>query len=261
MGRQRGAIRLEGRLGELCFYRLNGKDVVRRIGTVSRAHYEQSESMARVRENAAEFSGASRAGKALREGLQPYANEMGDTYLSGRLNGAMMRVMQQDNGMRGKRMISVVNHGAPLLGFRLNKERSLEAVMNQPYSIQVNGARNEATMAMSTFEPQTMVKAPKGASHFRLMMAMATVSNYSYTNEGYEPLHAAQNGLRAQAESAAFLLNAPATPLLSATLPGVALLGADVALVVALGIRFYAEVNGAMNELNDGKAMDVVWVG
>ena len=58
-------------------------------------------------------------------------------------------------------------------------------------------ARDGATFTIPAFNPANLINAPAGSTHFRLLAALACVSDFAYNDQTgvYEPIDAANNEL------------------------------------------------------------------
>ena len=260
MARAKNLFQLEGKLSGLCIYKLNGKYVVRTIGKVPKEQYLRSKSFQRMRENMCEFGGSSQIGKALRELFLPYARSMADPYISGRLNAVLKKIISRGDGQRGQRTFDVVQYGKVLAGFEFNKHCSFESYFQGALSLTAAAPRNAVELNVASQPMQS----PSGATHYRLVLAIGTLSNYTYDAElaRYVALNKAENALRATAVSSELSLGAEgAGPIqLTAELDGLSALDADVGLVVCMGVEFLQEQNGVLYPLAEGNAMGVVGV-
>ncbi|TAI92947.1 hypothetical protein DMA11_25320, partial [Marinilabiliaceae bacterium JC017] len=70
MARQKGVIKLEGRIGDLSFYKTGGEYMARSKGGVDGDRIKNDPAFARTRENGAEFGRAGKSGKLLRNALK-----------------------------------------------------------------------------------------------------------------------------------------------------------------------------------------------
>src|SRR5687767_1485078 len=97
MAHQAGPLRLKGQLGGLSFYhnRQYGY-LVRQKGGPDREEVAKSPRFARTRENATEFALASAAGKLIRQVVRAATGLKGDTNVSQRLVGTLVRIGKND---------------------------------------------------------------------------------------------------------------------------------------------------------------------
>lgn len=89
---------MRGRMGDLVFYKLGEKTVVRRVGVVSKKRYRTDPAYKRVRENNNYFGLASRLGKTLRLALRDYLPEWTTARTSGKLTGCLLKMLKQGQG-------------------------------------------------------------------------------------------------------------------------------------------------------------------
>jgi len=125
----------------------------------------------------------------------------------------------------------------------------------------VNVDRNEVTLTIPDFNPDDLIKAPAGATHFKLINAITSVSDYQFdtATSKYEPKVDAENGLGEVTKSAELPLGASvgAVTTLIATLPGAPVLSADVGLLSCVGIEFYQKVDTQFYLFASGNCMRV----
>ena len=93
MAWQRGILGLTGTVGGLTFCR---DGVVRSARRSDKAHFRTAPSLARTRENAAEFGTASGAARLLRHALRPLLAGLHTRPLCGRLTSAMRAMLALD---------------------------------------------------------------------------------------------------------------------------------------------------------------------
>lgn len=261
MPKQESIFKIKGSLGALSYYQLKGQYVVRRKRELPENYFEQAPSFAVVRANSSEFSGASRVSKSIRALFVPYSKNMADPYITGRLTALCRKIIGEGEGTLGERIFNIVLHSELLKGFAFEPGRDVLHVLNVRTTFACNAARNVVDMHIAAFAPKNCVKTPNGATHFQLICAIGGLSNFAYAGDGYAPVNAEQNGLKAVVESAVMPLGValPSTTL-TAALAGAPVLASDVALMVSVGIVFYEEVNGQFCVLEAGRAMNVVEV-
>lgn len=74
-------IKIKGSVGDLVFYSLNGKNVVRKKSGFNQKAFKKDPSYEKVRQNSSEFGHCSKAGKMIRSCIQNYIKEAGDPLL------------------------------------------------------------------------------------------------------------------------------------------------------------------------------------
>lgn len=97
---------LEEKVGDLVFYNLNGKMVVRRKSGFSKEGFANNPNYKKVKENSSEFGHCSKSGKALRLALEPFLGDYEDRYLYQKFAKVMTQIKDLDTqSERGKRRI------------------------------------------------------------------------------------------------------------------------------------------------------------
>jgi hypothetical protein len=81
MARQRGKIKLTGKVGDLSFYKTQDGYLAREKGGVDAARIKNDPAFARTRENGQEFGLAARAGKVLRDVFRPLMMRAADSHV------------------------------------------------------------------------------------------------------------------------------------------------------------------------------------
>lgn len=266
MAENKSFVKLEGTLDGLTFYHKDGKNLVKSKSTLSKSRILTDSAFRRTRENMREFGGAAKVGKAFRHAFGGVTKTMGDTYIASRLNGIMKRINSFGGGIRGERDFEVVTYGEMLRGFEFNKDTPLSAQFFAPSSSPtINASRDEVTWTIPDFDTDSFVRAPEGATHFRLVLAAGYVSDYSYSSalDDYEPVDDSVNGLG----GVVFSSDIPVTGLVGAVttltldLSSLGTIPATSALFAGVGIIYYQEINGDLYELAQGNAMNVASVG
>lgn len=260
MAKVKSLFQIEGGLSDLCFYQLNGKPVVRTIGKIPKERYQKSPAFCRMRENNAEFGAASQIAKTIRLLFAPYSKTFADPYISGRLSGVIRNMISKGIGEPGKRTFEVLKNKSLIEGFEFNRKLLLGQVFHAPFTLKSNAQRNAVEF---TFPGNWTdhIAAPTGATHLRLICAIATLSNYSFNGHLYEPTNTALNGLNTVEVSAEIPLNEFAIDLiLNPKLPGMPIISPDVGLITCLGITFLQKVNGVFYPLAEGRVMKVIGV-
>ncbi|MBP2617538.1 hypothetical protein [Chryseobacterium jejuense] len=99
-------IKIKGSVGDLVFYTLNGKNVVRKKSGFNKKAFKKDPSYEKVRQNSSEFGHCSKTGKIIRNSLDIYLKETGDTLLYQRFAKLMTEIKDLDIiSERGKRTV------------------------------------------------------------------------------------------------------------------------------------------------------------
>jgi signal peptidase I len=174
---------IEGKLGDLVIYKLNGKYVARRIGKISEDKYKNGKNYEAMRQNMMEFGTASMLGKVIRRFLNPYSKKWGDVYLSGRLNKVLKEVINKGIGKKGERKFDIVQNGFLLDGFELNAGLSYTQIVKRNVgNISISANRNEVVLIADNLVLKEALMVPKGANVARIVLVAFGLSYYSFDN-------------------------------------------------------------------------------
>ncbi|MGC4128335.1 MAG: hypothetical protein QM564_01965 [Bergeyella sp.] len=106
MAKYKSLVELQGSIGDLVFYNLNGIPVVRRKSGFSKEAYESNPNYKKVRENSTEFGHCSKSGKLLRETVKEYIGDCEDQYMYQKFAKVMTQIKDMDyTSAKGKRRI------------------------------------------------------------------------------------------------------------------------------------------------------------
>ena len=265
MAKQTGLTRYSGSMGGVRHFKIKGLagDFAGMNGGPSGDQIKTAPEFARTRENMNEFGGCATAGKSIRTGLSQVIKQMSDPQMTGRLTGVIKKINLEDQTeARGYRAILISQEKQYLIGFAFDRNVSLEGHFTAPYSYANTTARDAATFTVPAFNPANLVNAPAGATHFRLINALACVSDFAYNEQTgtYEPIDVANNELSDVAYSSYLPLNAALTTVtaITATLPGTPTLTADASVIFCIGIEFFQEVGTNYYLFNSGNALKVI---
>lgn len=232
MARQTGPVQYEGTIGNITHYKTKDGHFARQKASSRRSNSE------RTKENMQEFARATVGAKFIRTAFASIITEMKDSYLVRRLNQEMGMIIKTDRiSPRGYRNL-VDADIEQLQGFEFNSDKALSTVLKTPYAATIDRATGVLKVDIDTFIPSKLISNPESATHFRYTIAGAMV-NF-------------ENGehLTAQNTSDAFLLANVAGPAISleVQLPP----ASTVPLMLAFGISFFQEVNGAYYPVGEG---------
>ncbi len=217
-------------------------------------------------ESSVEYGGASMAAKALRRALNSKKRGLEDHYFSGRLSGKMQKVVALGQGERGARKFDLRKNGEPLKAFEFFKARplvySIGGIKEEP---KLNEIRNEVYWTSPSLNPKKQITAPEGATHFKFIFCAATLTNYHYNTDQkkYVPLEPKHSGVSTLVESEPIALKqstiAPIAMRLK--LDESKAIPEEVAVVSAVGVSFYRNVNGELLKIEAAGGMRVLGVG
>jgi hypothetical protein len=238
MAKQIGIIKLQGTIGDLTFYRgEDGQYGAKAKTSLSKERIENDPAFVRTRENGAEFGRAGTAGKLVRDAFAEMTGGA-DRRMVSRLHKQMMFCLQADTtSVRGQRNVSQGDPGL-INGFDFNLDGKLASTFKAAFSKVVDRTTGILDIVIPAFVPEVAVKAPQGATHFKLVAAAAEVD---YDNKVTVSDSIASAFLPIDNVATA-LLTLSVTLTANTTLP----------LYQVLGVHFYQEMNGAKYALNNG---------
>jgi len=99
-------IKIKGGVGDLVFYSLNGKNVVRKKSGFNKTAFKKSPAYEKVRQNSSEFGHCSKAGKTIRSCIESYIKECDEPLLYQRFAKLMTAIKDLDKvSEKGKRTV------------------------------------------------------------------------------------------------------------------------------------------------------------
>ncbi len=264
MAKQKGHIKYVGTLGEVRHFKIKNKSgyFAGLKGGPTGAQVKNAPEFERTRENMNEFGGCAKAGKSVRTALAQLMSQMSDSGLTGRLTRIMKKINLEDQSeARGYRAILISTQRQYLKGLQFNKYVNFDMVFRAPYVITPDVGRNKADLNIPVLNPGVLISAPSGATHFRLVLAIAALSDFAYNavSNAYDPIDPALNELKDIQYSAYQELGAD-TPVtsISAELPEAPVMTADTSLLVCLGIEFFQKVGVNYFLFSSGNCMKLV---
>jgi hypothetical protein len=248
-----------GRVGDLQFYESDGKKLIRENSSITRERILNAPEFRRTRENMQEFGGAAAAGKALRKSFAKVMGSFKDRSITARTLQVLRSIIGKDAGVRGQRALSISTYRHMLVGFQFDKRTPFGSVFQGDYSVVVPASRDSATITFPDFSPDAVVRAPAGASHFRIVMAIGVLSDHVFdgSSSSYAALEPDLALLNANTTSAIFPLGAPFIPSfsLSAALTPAPTMSGIVSLAVVIGVEFFDNIGADYYVLAAGNGM------
>ncbi|WP_312752547.1 hypothetical protein [Epilithonimonas hominis] len=263
MARQKGLMKYVGTIGDVRHFKIKGQEgfFAGMVGGPTAEQVNNAPEFERTRENMNEFGGCAKVGKSLRTALSALMGKFTDPQVTGRLTSIMKKINLEDGTeARGYRKVEVSTQKNYLLGFEFNKNLSISGIFNAPYDIEPDAGRTSSDFIVAAFNPADLISAPSGSTHFRLINALAVLSDFSYnpTTGSYEPDDMVNNELTNIAYSPYIPLNAAyAGSTITANLPGAPVLDNKVSVVQCIGIEFFQEVNGNYYPFASGNCLKI----
>ncbi len=262
MARQTGLVKYSGTMGGVRHFKIKGLegDFAGMAGGPTSEQIYNDPAFIRTRENMSEFGGSA-AAKSVRVALSQIIKQFSDPRLTGRLTAIMKQINLEDQSeARGKRAIEISSQKQYLAGLEFDANLSLSGLFNAPYTLTNSTSRDSATLTIPAFNPTSLVNAPAGATHFRLVNAIAVASDWVYNDNTskYEPSDPDLNELSDVKYSGYLDLNALTTALtVTATFPGTPIMTATVSVLSCIGIEFYQQVGTNYYLFASGNALRV----
>lgn len=136
-------IKITGSVGDLVFYTLNGKNIVRKKSGFNKNAFKKSPTYEKVRQNSSEFGHCSKIGKIIRQALDPYIKAAENPLLYQSFAKLMTEIKDLDliSG-RGKRTVKngiVLENGKDMLKkFQFGKLPNLENIVSISFELWEN---------------------------------------------------------------------------------------------------------------------------
>ena len=238
MAKQNGIIKLKGTIGDITFYKTKDGHLAREKGGVDANRIANDPAFQRTRENGSEFGRAGKAGKMLRVALRQVLINSADGRKVSRLTQAMTKVIQADaTNPRGLR--NVIDGEAELLtGFEFNIGGKLGTTLFAPFEATIDRVSGNIGLTLAPFVPTTMIAAPAGTTHFKIISAGAAID---FEAEKFE-VTTSETAVLPWDSTLTAPINQDNSVSANSTNP----------LFLALGVEFYQEVNGQMYPLKNG---------
>lgn len=239
MANQDSFIKLNGKMGDLSFFKTKDGYQVRTKGGVSADRIKNDPSYQRTRENNAEFAEVSNAAKKIRDVLRSMILLTHDSKMATRLTSRVFKMIKADVvSLRGERKVLPLSFSL-LKDFNFNEGAPLNNTLFVTALPTIDRATGLVELSIPEIFPDVHLAKPKGATHFRLTTGAALIN----LDEDIEP------SVMLMATSAYETLNTAIAPsVLSSNLPANSL----GPILLVFGISFYQEVNTVFYTMNNG---------
>jgi hypothetical protein len=248
MARQKGIIKLKGKVGDLSFYKTQDGHLAREKGGVDGERIANDPAFVRTRENGAEFGASATSGKVLRDALRTMLMTASDNRVTSRLTKLMTDIKNLDaTSARGARTVgTAINLPAAkalLKGFNFNNRAVLGSMLFKPYAVNIG----TGVIEINGLIPMNDIAFPAGATH---MSVKGSCAKIDFANNVFDVQLSNIVNIPIDANANNVVLTpaaAPAGP------------GTDLFL---LQIEFFQEVNGVQYSLKNGayNALSIVEV-
>jgi hypothetical protein len=264
MAQQVGVVKYKGTIGDIRHFKIKGLsgNYAGLKGGASAEQIKNDAAFARTRENMNEFGGCATVGKSIRAGQAQLVQTMSDSQFTGRLTGIIKKINLEDQSeARGYRAILITGAPQYLVGVNFNRNTSFEGIFLPKVQLTATAERNSVTLTTEAFDALKLVKAPSGATHFRLINSISVISDFAFnsTTNIYEPIEPTLNELSKVTYSDYIAVVAGITPAVSiaSKLDGSPVMTANVSLLACVGIEFYQKVGDNYYTFNDGNSLKI----
>ncbi|MGO2103739.1 MAG: hypothetical protein ACTH3E_11925 [Psychroflexus halocasei] len=248
MAKQTGIIKLKGTIGGISFYKTSDGHLAREKGGVDGNRIKNDPAFQRTRENGSEFGRAGKAGKVLRDAIRLLLQNVTDKRLSNNLQRNLMKVIKTDAlNDRGERTIQDGDMSL-LQNFDFNTKAKFGRTLYADITDTLDRVTGEGTIDIQPFQPMTMVEAPGGTTHFKVVTGVAELD---FVNEN-SVFDSDESSILPWDSSTTSAISMSASVTAASTLP----------LIQVVGVEFYQEVNGTMYPLKNGafNALNIIAV-
>lgn len=239
MAKQKGIIKLEGKIGDLSFLKTKDGYSAKEKGGIDGDKIKNDDAFERTRENMAEFATAANAGQLLRHAVRELTVQASDRRMISRVVQLMADIKNLDpHSDRGRRSVAIGMQDPVakimLKGFNFNSASGLASIcIIEP---EVNPSTGE--VSLSGLVTGRHLSWPKSATHVHFQSGWARVDFESGSRKSvFSPIVSLPKNLQVNDVS-----------LLPSAVPALAT-GTDLFLLL---IEFYQEINGQAYALNNG---------
>lgn len=177
MAKQKGLIKIEGKLDDISFYRSGGRYLARMKGGVDGSRIANDPTFQRTRENGSEFGRSATAGKLLRTAVRNLMTNSKDRLVTSRLTKVMTQIKNLDTkNIRGQRSAGVgimeVAGKAFLKGFNFN----IKSVLSSIFFAECSLDTDTGELKILQLHPINDIVAPSGATHMSMKAGWTNVN-------------------------------------------------------------------------------------
>ncbi|AWI25801.1 hypothetical protein [Flavobacterium pallidum] len=177
MAKQRGFLKVEGKIDDISFFKRKDEYLLRQKGGVSKHRIMTDPKFKRTRENGVEFGMVASAGKLLRDSCGVLINKAKEGTMNIRLMQTMTGIKALDvNSVRGQRQVyhglNTVAGKELLKGFEFNGQVSLPQALMAPYAL----TKASGKIVITDLIPAEQVVAPPHATHVSFRAAFLNLN-------------------------------------------------------------------------------------
>ncbi len=240
------------------------KTIVARKGGPSAEQIKTSPAYKELRGNQSEFGAASALAKAIRVTLPTQMQDIGESYVSGKLTAAFKQLAHEEEGAPGTRPILLSKYGRMMEGFDFNSKYPFADVFQPKIHARGSSDRGKMLLHFSSYVPEESIMFPQGATHFRLFAHAVILSDYE-NEEGtdvHKALHESWQGkfhtYESMMQPICKVALEPMTAQLSVLEYESTPYNTGIFLIVA--VRFYQQKSHDFVEMEKGNSMQILKV-
>jgi hypothetical protein len=262
MGHLVGPVDFIGKAGHMHAYHGTGskksKTLFGKNGGATKEKFNSNPFGQNVRDNAREFGGAGMQAVAFNGKINfVYKEKAGKIYHN--LVKIFSSVIKNSLGNKGMRLFSLTLHSQFLKGFVIGR-RALESSISSPFTAVLGVGNNQVTVTFPLI-PASTVKAPRGATHFRISAGFFVKSDATPNAINYKYTIDSPNGDFDQAVVFNSVWFPVGTDVVAPTVilagDGVTVLDATETAIGIVGIEFAQEVNTVKNSMTTNFAASI----
>src|SRR5262245_49525855 len=195
MSKQTGFMTLEGKLGNVSFYKRGGVSRARMKSGISKDRILKDRKFKRTRENVSEFQGLAQSVSSFRSAIKQTSN-FKDGTLGQRLTKVFRIMMKRGPGLRGQRAVQLSTNRSLLEKFEINGAANFATIFAPDVTPGI--VRNNGFSVKTEIKNvhRDMIEAATGATHYRLVQLVGLLANtvYDETSKLYVPSNPDLNG-------------------------------------------------------------------
>ncbi|MBE8722690.1 hypothetical protein [Sphingobacterium pedocola] len=250
MARQESLIKLNGKIGDLSFYKDKRGYQARMKTGPTKDQINNDPRFQRTKENGQEFGRAANGSKQFRNQLRELLAQGADPQFSRRLTGRMHRVLKlDDENARGERKVLVANL-PQLVGVECNLRAQLGEVFFMKARPVYDRSSGEGIFELPEMTAKKVIKALEGATHVQIQLVAAEFDAQNPDADEISIARSTYLDIGKSEVSAAETLSVQLLPQ------------AESGVILLMGISYLQHVNGGYYPLSNGmyNALTVVQV-
>jgi hypothetical protein len=236
MAKQLGTMKIVGTVGNITYYRSQGKFFARLKTGVSKKRMATDPCFENSRRHAMEFGEAAKAGKLLRLAFRQQMKNIADTKITSRLTKELLTVLRTDPfNEKGERKVADGDVGS-LTGFDFNQNAKLANILLSPYTTMIDRPKGKLKIEVDLTSGLS-INAPDAATHFKIISGAAEID----FEDQYQDAACCESDFIALDNSATDKINHVYKVTRNSKNP----------LFIVLGVVFYQVAQGHQNLLSD----------